>query len=81
MEFDSLGNIIKKKKDDTSDDTEPKPMSVKERMKMFNKKKKFKVETQSDALRRQKKTKSADKKAAQGMFLFSSLSLFTLQEI
>ena len=44
-------------------DEEPKPMSVKERMKMFNKKKEFKVETSYDAIRRQRAEKLKAKKA------------------
>lgn len=46
-----------------SDEPEPKTMSVKERMKMFNKKTTFKVETSYDAIRRQRKEKLAAKKA------------------
>ena len=41
---------------------EQKPMTVKERMKMFNKKTTFKVETSYDAIRRQRAEKVAAKK-------------------
>ena len=44
---------------------EKKPMSVKERMKMFNRKTTFKVETPYDAIRRQRAEKVAAKKAKQ----------------
>ena len=47
----------------SDEEKEVKPMSVKERMKMFNKKKTFKVETSYDAIRRQKKERIAAKKA------------------